>query len=405
MFTLLVSCHVWFLLSRLIGCTENSTATWFSVPENHHVCLPCGSSGSSDVIWTLQDQEVLVTRRGGYKTNKDRQRYLLMVNGGLCVLHLEESDHGGYRCNQQLVAELQVLTGRDYTVSAGRTLLLPCSGSSKPKQRWFQQREGERREAVLTKYRNGTVKPERGGGRLSFTNDALQIQDLQPEDAGEYVCNGVLQARVTVLTAHAETSSQPPSTSTTPSPAVVTAEVEEIKKKSNTRPENGQSGYKSPVVFCQMCHMFMDQMLCALSVLLLVAVVSVGLMIIFLAAVCVLLTSMKCRRKKRRAAGSSIRLSMFSDDAALFISSSPPLRVAAPTRDDTELQPWTTSSAPTEGEDLETPPLCGETIHYASLGRQNWRERPSRSPPEQSHHSVIYSSVISRPAARAEHKL
>ncbi|XP_039461562.1 uncharacterized protein LOC120435704 isoform X2 [Oreochromis aureus] len=378
MFTLLVSCHVWFLLSGLIGCTENSTAIWFSVPENHHVCLPCGSSGSSDVIWTLQDQEVLVTRRGGYKTNKDRQRYLLMVNGSLCILHLEESDHGGYRCNQQLVAELQVLTGRDYTVSAGRTLLLPCSGSSKPKQRWFQQREGERREAVLTKYRNGTVKPERGGGRLSFTNDALQIQDLQPEDAGEYVCNGVLQARVTVLTAHAETSSQPPSTSTTPSPAVVTAEVEEIKKKSNTRPEN---------------------------VLLLVAVVSVGLMIIFLAAVCVLLTSMKCRRKKRRAAGSSIRLSMFSEDPVLFISSSPPLRVAAPTRDDTELQPWTTSSAPTEGEDLETPPLCGETIHYASLGRQNWRERPSRSPPEQSHHSVIYSSVISRPAARAEHKL
>lgn len=57
-----------------------------------------------------------------------------------------------------------------------------------------------------------------------------------------------------------------------------------------------------------------------------------------------------------------------------------------------------------EGEDSETPPLCGETIHYASLGRQNWRERPSRSPPEQSHHSVIYS-VISRPAARAEHEL
>ncbi|XP_026013063.1 inactive tyrosine-protein kinase 7 isoform X1 [Astatotilapia calliptera] len=348
------SCHVWFLLSGLIGCTGNSTAAiWFSVPENHHVCLPCGSSGSSDVIWTRQDQEVLVTRRGGYKTNKDCRRYRLMVNGDLCVQHLKESDHGRYRCNQQLVAELQVLTGRDYTVSAGRTLLLPCSGSSKPKQRWFQQREGERREAVLTKYRNGTVKPERGGGRLSFTNDALQIQDLQPEDAGEYVCNGLLQARVTVLAAHAETSSQPPSTSTPPSPAVVTAEVGEIKKKSNMRPEN---------------------------VLLLVAVVSVGLMIIFLAAVCVLLTSMKCRRRKRRAA-------------------------AAPTREDTELQPWTASSAPTEGEDLETPPLCGETIHYASLGRQNWRERPSRSPPEQSHHSVIYSSVVSRPAARAEHKL
>lgn len=52
-----------------------------------------------------------MTRRGGYKTNKDRRRYRLMVNGDLCVWHLKESDHGRYRCNQQLVAELQVLTG------------------------------------------------------------------------------------------------------------------------------------------------------------------------------------------------------------------------------------------------------------------------------------------------------
>lgn len=55
----------------------------------------------------------------------------------------------------------------------------------------------------------------------------------------------------------------------------------------------------------------MDQMLCALSVLLLVAVVSVGLMIVFLAAVCVLLTSMKCRRRKRRAAGERLDFTSF----------------------------------------------------------------------------------------------
>lgn len=38
---------------------------------------------------------------------------------------------------------------------------------------------------------------------------------------------------------------------------------------------------------------------------------------------------------------SSIGVSVFSDDAALFISSS------SPTREDTELQPWTASSVPT----------------------------------------------------------
>lgn len=48
----------------------------------------------------------------------------------------------------------------------------------------------------------------------------------------------------------------------------------------------------------------------------------------------------------------------------------------------------------------ESPSLPEETIHYASLGRQNWRERPNRTPPDQNHHSVIYSSVITRPAAR-----
>lgn len=87
-----------------------------------------------------------------------------------------------------------------FMVSAGRTLLLPCT-TSKPRKRWFlQRREGVRRELVFTWFRNGTVRPERDGGRLRYDNDALQIQDLQPEDAGVYTCNGRLQARLAVLT-------------------------------------------------------------------------------------------------------------------------------------------------------------------------------------------------------------
>lgn len=42
---------------------------------------------------------------------------------------------------------------------------------------------------------------------------------------------------------------------------------------------------------------------CCVSVLLIVAVVSLGLMILLLAAVCVSLTCMKCRRKKNYSAG------------------------------------------------------------------------------------------------------
>ncbi|XP_071357334.1 uncharacterized protein [Trachinotus anak] len=349
MLSFMIFCYVWFLQTCLICCDENSTAVIrFSVPEGHPVCLRCGGSDRAHVIWTRQDRQVLVTRQGGYETNEDRRRYLLQSDGGLCFLWLEGSDNGEYGCNQQLVAELQVLTGPDFMVSAGRTLLIPCSRSSKPKQRWFHRRTGGRREAIFTRFRNGTVKAEREGGRLSFQNDALQIRDLQPEDAGEYQCNGELQGRVTVLWVHPGPTSIQSSTSTPPTSAAVNTDVVEVKKKEKKRTENA---------------------------LLMVAVIGLGLMILLMAAVCVLLTSMKCRRRRKH-------------------------RYAAQTREDTELQPWKTSNRRTDCEALESPSLPEDTIHYASLGHQNWRERPSRTPPDQDQHHVIYSSVITRPAVK-----
>ncbi|XP_041867355.1 uncharacterized protein LOC121656370 [Melanotaenia boesemani] len=351
------------IINNLACCTENSTGlqqqsfryvdrsspavTHFSVPEDHHICLLCDGSFSSDVVWTLQDRNVLVTRQGSYQTNQDRQRYLLLTDGSLCLLKLYDSDRGEYRCNQKLVAELQVLSGHDFKVSAGRTLLLPCSGSSRPKQRWFRQREGEKREAIFTLFRNGTEKQEIDRSQLSYTNNALQIQNLQPEDAGEYLCNGVLQAKVTVLTVQPDATSIASSTNTTPVSAVTKTDVDEIKNETKNRPENA---------------------------LLLIAVVGLGLIIILMAVVCALLTSMKCKRKRKHKYAAVLR------------------------HEDTEMQVWRTSS--TQNEAIESPPLEEETIHYASLGRQNWRERPNWSPPDQSPLSVIYSSVIARTAAR-----
>lgn len=93
---------------------------------------------------------------------------------------------------------MSVPSGEDFLVPAGRTLLLPCSDSSKRKKRWSQRREGGRWETLLTLFRNGTVRAERS--RISLRNEALQIQDLQPEDSGEFLCNRKLQARLSVLT-------------------------------------------------------------------------------------------------------------------------------------------------------------------------------------------------------------
>ncbi|XP_047200167.1 uncharacterized protein LOC124855027 [Hippoglossus stenolepis] len=332
MICFMIFCLLWFLQ------TENSTALIrFSVPEHHHVCLLCDASDTSHVIWTHGDGDVLVTEQD-YDANEEQQRHLLLSDGGLCLLQLHDSDSGEYHCNEQPVAELQVLTGRDFSVSSGRTLLLPCGRSPKPKQRWFHRRRGGRREAIFTRFRNGTVKPEREDGRLGFMYDALQIQDLQPGDAGEYQCNGELLGRVTVLTE--PTSVQTFITST--SAAVGTDVVESKTKKKTTQ-----------------------------SALLMVAVVSSGLMILLMSVVFILLTSIKCRRKPR---------------------------YTAQTLDDTELQPWTTNT-PTEWEESESWSTTDD-IHYASLGRHNWSERPSRTPPDQDQNHVIYSSVITRAAVK-----
>ncbi|XP_039977072.1 uncharacterized protein LOC120786066 isoform X2 [Xiphias gladius] len=295
-----------------------------SVPEDHHVCLRCGGSDGSHVVWTHRDRLIAVTERDSYVENGDRQRLLLRPDGGLCLRQLDAADNGEYRCNRLLVAELQVLTGRDFAVSAGRTLLLPCSHSSKPRQRWFHRRQGGRREAVLTRFRNGTVKPERDGSRLGFADDALQIRDLRPEDAGEYQCNGELQGRVTVLTGGGETTGKE-------------------KKRRETA-------------------------------LLTVAVAGFGLTVLLVIAVCALLTGMKCRRRRKHR------------------------YAAAQRRGYAELQPRKTSGGPTGCEAPESPSPPEETIHYASLGRQSWRERPGRTPPDRDRRHVIYSSVITRPA-------
>ncbi|XP_030265954.1 contactin-5-like isoform X2 [Sparus aurata] len=225
MLSFMIFCPVWFLLTVLIVCRENSTGTaviLLSVPEDHHVRLPCGGSGSSDVVWTHQDRTVLVTRQGSYETNEDPRRYRLLPDGSLCLLQLDDSDDGEYRCNQQLVAELQVLTGEDFRVPAGRTLLLPCSSSSKARQRWFYRRDGGRRELIFTWFRNSTMKPERS--RLSYENEALQIRDLQPEDAGQYQCSGKTSS-VSVLTVQPEPTSIHQTSRTTTTPAVRTTEI------------------------------------------------------------------------------------------------------------------------------------------------------------------------------------
>ncbi|XP_029023674.1 uncharacterized protein LOC114866137 isoform X2 [Betta splendens] len=336
-------CYIWFLQIVPIGCHENSTGLYagssgpadrlFSpallrvlVPEEHHLCLRCGGFHGSDVVWTRQNREILT---GSGDAGRRRR---VLSDGLLCLQQLDDSDSGQYRCDGRLVAELQVLTGSTFVVTAGWTLLLPCSPPHKAKQRWFHRRRGGRREPVFTRFRNGTVRPERDGNRLSFGNDALQILDLQPEDAGEYQC-GELQVRVIVLLDPTRIST---SSATTASFVVMETDEFGTKRKDQKRLENA---------------------------LLLAAVAGLGMMSLLLAALCAVQANVKCRRVKRS-------------------------RHRATRGEDTDMQSWTTSSPQTEYEEFES-----QSLHYASLGRQNWGERASRTPPDQNH-GVVYSSVV-----------
>ncbi|XP_076023678.1 uncharacterized protein LOC143013861 isoform X1 [Genypterus blacodes] len=269
-----------------ISCSENTTVLQLSVPEDHRLCLWCGGSDTSDVVWTHQDRTVLVTRQKNYETNQDRTRFQLKPDASLCLLRLDDADAGTFRCNDRLVTELEVLTGQDFRVSAGRTLLLPCRRSDKPKQRWFQRREGGKREPILTRFKNATVKPERHDPRLSYQHDALQILQLQPGDAGEYLCNGELEATVVVLTQSLSVPTAPPA---------VTGAVTVEKTKTDKTPET-------------------------VSVLVLVAVVSSAGLLLIGGVTCIVLSSLKCRRKKKHRPTGGRR------------------------RGDAELQLWTSSS-------------------------------------------------------------
>ncbi|KAM3595768.1 uncharacterized protein V6R79_002533 [Siganus canaliculatus] len=281
MFWFLVFAFVWFLQTVVTCCSRNSTVVHLSVPEHHHVHLPCGDPEASVVVWTDQNQSITAGRWGTYETNEDPKRFLLLPDGSLRLLWLDKSDSGEYRCNQQLVAELQVLTGSDFTVSVGRTLLLPCSSFSKSRVRWFLRRDRGERQLILTWFRNGTTKAEGDGRRLSFDNDTLQIQDLQPGDSGQYQCSGKAWTRFTVTVVQPEPTGFSRTTDPTQTPPVT--ETDEAEARRRRRKEKEKERRRRPE-----------------RALLIVGVISLGLMIVLMAAVGILLSILRCRRKRKK---------------------------------------------------------------------------------------------------------
>ncbi|XP_013997198.1 uncharacterized protein isoform X2 [Salmo salar] len=331
------------LFFLMIPLTSSATATVrrVSVPEEHRLYLAC--SGTVDLQWRHQVNRIIVTKQGQSVAYMNQQKYDLRPDGSLVIKELETSDSGNYHCNDQLVADVEVLKGKNFEVSAGRALLLPCTVSSKAKQRWYFRKDSHvKREPISTLLKNGTIKMEKKDPQKRFSYDedgALQILNLQPGDSGEYLCNGEKVAKVTVLTDHLNIQS---------TTALMQTDVVG-RENRETRPIN---------------------------VVMIIAVIGLCIVVLLAGLLCNLL---KGRLRKRIKKCST---------------------VTGHKQEGTELQTRCLSnlgSEITQSDGEESPSHVEDTeVQYASLGRQNWRER-SRVQGDQ--HQVIYSTVVSaRPA-------
>ncbi|XP_036371987.1 protein sax-3-like [Megalops cyprinoides] len=195
-----------FFQILLFSCAT-TPIVWLSVPEGHYIILICSGHthrNTTFLEWRGADGDVIAIKRGHSATTMRDHKYSLLSDGSLLIKSLHRTDSGEYRCREQVVADVEVLTGQDYNVTAGRTVLLPCKVTDKHRQKWVLKRNKERKP-IYTRHKNGTVRKEIEDPQNRFSHmedNTLQIADLQPEDTGEYWCNGRRAASLTVRTDH-----------------------------------------------------------------------------------------------------------------------------------------------------------------------------------------------------------
>ncbi|XP_050960217.1 uncharacterized protein LOC127161509 [Labeo rohita] len=191
----------WTFLFILHLSKEDISVQKLSVPEKHFLILMCTDAAYVD--WSHGLEGVIASRQGKQVFYLDQSKHQLLADGHLFIKDLQESDAGEYYCNHQLVADITVLKGHNFTVLEGTTVYLPCKTSDKTKQRWaFKRTPQSKKEFISTLYKNSTVKKEREDPALRFTHTVnhLVISDLQLQDSGLYLCNNRAMAFLTVTT-------------------------------------------------------------------------------------------------------------------------------------------------------------------------------------------------------------
>ncbi|KAJ8273730.1 hypothetical protein GJAV_G00104880 [Gymnothorax javanicus] len=201
------SAKVLLFLQIVLSSLAKTPIVRISVPEGYYIVLICPGRDPSDpapLEWTGGDGQVLAAIHSRKSTIHNIEKYSLLTDGSLYIRSLQPGDSGEFRCGDLVAADLEVLTGQDYDVQAGRTVQLVCKVTETHKQKWtFRISKGSERQTIFIRHKNGTVSKEIEDpqSRLTLlTDNTLQISHLRPSDGGEYWCNGKKAATLAVRT-------------------------------------------------------------------------------------------------------------------------------------------------------------------------------------------------------------
>ncbi|XP_066580608.1 roundabout homolog 3 isoform X2 [Amia ocellicauda] len=192
-----------------------------SVPEGNRLFLNCSvppPAEGSTVLWTHMvaggSKEIIKVTKVTLKYNGNKPattlNYHQFPDGSLSINKVQPVEAGQFYCDGQHVADVEVLTGpAHYTVSEGRTVLLPCNISQPPipseRVQWTFSKSGSNSETILTRDEKGTEKKPGQDHRFSLlfppTDLTLVIRAVQPTDSGQYLCNTEHAAHLQVIKA------------------------------------------------------------------------------------------------------------------------------------------------------------------------------------------------------------
>ncbi|KAI8779431.1 hemicentin-1, partial [Biomphalaria glabrata] len=167
-----------------------ASQTEFTVLQNRTVTLPCQANGRPrpKIFWEKDGKEIQ-TSTNQRQSQGRLLHYITMPTGGLVITHTRSEDAGVYKCvaennagqsfkmfrvTVQVPPTIEAAT-RQYIVSVGERVTLPCKASGSPVPTILWTKDRRRIDPRIARIR---VEP----------SGSLTIESITGDDTGEYTC-------------------------------------------------------------------------------------------------------------------------------------------------------------------------------------------------------------------------